>query len=63
MLAFSKDSASPNFRTLLKGRSCKAQLYIKLVEIDKGPGMFNAFSNSVKRFILKQIHCEASCKF
>ncbi|CAF1097206.1 unnamed protein product [Adineta ricciae] len=29
MLAFSKDSASPTFRTLLKGESCKAQLYIK----------------------------------
>jgi lysophosphatidic acid acyltransferase/lysophosphatidylinositol acyltransferase len=29
MLAFTKDSASPKFRTLLDGRSCKAQLYVK----------------------------------
>ncbi len=29
MLAFTKDSASPKFRTLLKGGSCKAQLYVK----------------------------------
>jgi hypothetical protein len=29
MLAFTKDSASPSFRTLLQGKSCKAQLYIK----------------------------------
>ncbi|CAF1140090.1 unnamed protein product [Rotaria sp. Silwood1] len=29
MLGFSKDNPSPTFRTLLKGHSCKAQLYIK----------------------------------
>ena len=29
MLAFSKDSAPPQFRTLLRGGICKAQLYIK----------------------------------
>lgn len=32
MLAFTKDSASPKFRTLLKGQSCKAQLYVKWEE-------------------------------
>jgi len=31
MLAFSKDSAPPKFRTILQGKSCKAQLYIKRV--------------------------------
>ena len=29
MLAFTKDSAAPEFRTLLRGQSCKAQLYVK----------------------------------
>jgi hypothetical protein len=29
MLAFTKDSAPPKFRTLLKGGTCKAQLYVK----------------------------------
>ena len=29
MLAFTKDSAVPEFRTLLRGQSCKAQLYVK----------------------------------
>jgi hypothetical protein len=29
MLAFTKDSAPPKFRTLLEGRRCKAQLYVK----------------------------------
>jgi hypothetical protein len=35
MLAFRKDSAPPTFRTLLKGHSCKAQLYIKYVLTSK----------------------------
>ena len=29
MLAFTKDSAAPEFRTLLRGQTCKAQLYVK----------------------------------
>ena len=29
MLAFTRDSAPPTFRTLLKGDACHAQLYIK----------------------------------
>ncbi len=37
MLAFTKDSASPNFRTLLGGRTCKAQLYIKRIPISQIP--------------------------
>jgi hypothetical protein len=35
MLAFAKDSASPTFRTLLKGHTCNAQLYIKCVYENK----------------------------
>ncbi|UJR08668.1 hypothetical protein I4U23_012926 [Adineta vaga] len=37
MLAFSKDSAPPTFRTLLRGQSCKAQLYIKRFPISQIP--------------------------
>jgi len=37
MLAFTKDSASPKFRTLLKGHTCKAQLYIKRVPMSEIP--------------------------
>lgn len=37
MLAFTKDSAAPNFRTLLKGRTCQAQLYVKRIPISQVP--------------------------
>lgn len=29
MLGFTKDSAAPKFRTLMKGNRCKAELYVK----------------------------------
>jgi lysophosphatidic acid acyltransferase/lysophosphatidylinositol acyltransferase len=37
MLAFTKDSATPTFRTLLKGQSCQAQLYVKRIPITQIP--------------------------
>ncbi|CAF4182815.1 unnamed protein product, partial [Adineta steineri] len=37
MLAFTKDSASPKFRTLLKGRKCNAQLYVKRIPVSEIP--------------------------
>jgi len=37
ILAFTKDSAPPKFRTLLKGHSCKAQLYIKRLPVTEIP--------------------------
>ncbi|UJR37542.1 hypothetical protein I4U23_030244 [Adineta vaga] len=37
MLAFTKDSASPKFRTLLEGRRCKAQLYVKRIPVSQIP--------------------------
>lgn len=37
MLAFTKASASPTFRTLLKGHTCQAQLYVKRYSISDIP--------------------------
>ncbi|CAF3986282.1 unnamed protein product, partial [Rotaria sordida] len=37
MFAFTKNSALPKFRTLLKGRICKAQLYVKRISISQIP--------------------------
>jgi len=37
MLAFTKESAAPKFRTLLKGHTCQAQLYVKRIPIAQIP--------------------------
>ena len=37
MLAFTKASAPPKFRTLLKGHTCQAQLYVKRYSISDIP--------------------------
>ena len=37
MLAFTKASASPTFRTLLKGHTCQAQFYVKRYSISDIP--------------------------
>ena len=37
MLAFTKDSAPPTFRTLLKGQSCRAQVYVSRTPITQIP--------------------------
>lgn len=40
MLAFTKDSAPPQFRTLLMGQRCKAQLFVKYVCSNDQPVSF-----------------------
>ena len=65
MLAFTKDSAPPSFRTLLQGRSCKAQLYVKRIPISQIPyedetksaqWLQKLFQEKVNHFFSIQIH-------